>query len=93
MVASTSSRRDHAEAGLDRSESSVPKSDLQDLRTKFAIANAGTDLHFCADSCNRADDLAAIIRRDTVTAAQRRVGSEHAENFFNVAETVSCVFK
>ena len=65
---------------------------LQNFRVEFAVADAGTDCHFWLDFCRCANDLAAIIHGDAVTAAQRCVGSEHAQNSFDAIETMSCVF-
>ena len=40
---------------------SVP---LQSLRAEFAVADAGADFHLCADSCDCADDCAALVHGD-----------------------------
>ena len=66
---------------------------LKDLRTKFAVAEAGANLYLGADCCDRPNDFSALVRRDAVSAAQGRVRPEHAQNSFHVWETVSGVFE
>ena len=65
---------------------------LTNFRAKFAVADASADFHLWPNYCSCPDDLAAIVHGDAVAAAQRRVGSEHAQNSFDATETVSCVF-
>ena len=48
-------------------------------RLEFTIAHARSDFHLWLHRGCRADHLSFLIRRDAVAAAQRCVGSEHAE--------------
>ena len=60
--------------------------------SEFAVADASADFHLWPNYCSCPYDLAAIVHGDAVTAAQCRVGSEHAQNSFDATETVSCGF-
>ena len=71
---------------------SLSKPTLEDLRLEFAVAHASADFHLWPNYCNCPNDLAAVVDGDAVTAAQRRVGSEHAQNSLDATETVFCVF-
>ena len=51
---------------------------LESLGTELAVTDPGTDLHFGADLCNCADDLAAIVHGDAVAATQRGSRSQDA---------------
>src|SRR6267143_6097273 len=94
-VASEQSRAIVVESGkveqvaLDIQRSSL----LKDLRTKFAIAHAGANFHFWPDCCDCANDFSALSHCDAVSAAQRCVWPQHAQNSFDPLETVSRVLQ
>ena len=94
-VASEQSRAIVVESGkveqvaLDIQRSSL----LKDLRTKFAIADAGANFHFWPDRPDRPDDFSALSHCDAVSAAQRCVWSEHAQNSFHALEVMLGIFE
>src|SRR5436309_11702900 len=66
---------------------------LRNLRAEFAVAYAGANFHFWPDCCDCSDDFSALVRRDTVAAAQGRVWAQDAQNSFDALKTVFCVFE
>lgn len=51
------------------------------------------DLHFQPDRCDAADQCATLVGGDTVAAAKRRFWTEHAQNPFCFAETMTRIFQ
>src|SRR5205809_6690118 len=66
---------------------------LNDLRAKFAVADAGADFHSWTDRCDRTDDFSVVVHGNAVAAAQCRVWTEYAQNSFDPLESVHGVFE
>ena len=66
---------------------------LQNLRAEFAVAHPGANFHSWPDIAHGPDQIAFGVSRDAVTAAERGVGSEHAQDPFDAPETLPCVFE